>query len=79
MKPKPGKSLTRHTAEMIAAELFTFGPERADRLVMEFKHIKRVPGPGWCERAVADKIEQTLLCTHLGHWIEKKKAVKKCS
>jgi hypothetical protein len=46
---------------------------------MEFKHIKRVPGPGWCERAVADKIEQTLLCTHLGNWIEKKKAVKKCS
>lgn len=67
------KTLARQTAELIAADLFTYygSDMKPVRLVMEFKGHPR-EGPGWCQEAVADRIEEVLLRKHLTHWIEKK-------
>lgn len=58
------KSNTRKLAEEIAKALFTNGAgEHAERLVLEIPGAKR-NGGGWCERAVADVVEDALEGKH---------------
>ncbi len=54
---------TRRLAAKIARELFTdYDGKRASRLAMKHGPSgKEKEGAGWCEKAVADRIEKRLL------------------
>lgn len=66
-------TLARRTAELIARELFGTMFGNATRLKLEF-HGDAPSGPGWCEAAVADHIEDILNRKHVR---TKKALVKK--
>lgn len=67
MKPqsKTRRTLARQTAELIARELFSYGPTKINRLVMELDYNPPLHGPGWCESAVVEQIENILNRKHV--------------
>lgn len=66
------RTLARQTAELIAHELFSYGPTKIHRLVMELDDGPRLHGLGWCERAVAQHITEILNRKHVRKAVVKK-------
>lgn len=68
-KSKSRRTLARQTAELIARELFSNG---VNRLVCELSYGPKLPGMGWCEGHVADKIAEILNRKHVRKAVVKK-------